>query len=159
MAKYWITNGSNRIEPIVNPIAAACREGFVPTDVHLLDNPAVADVSAAASSLMKTVVTAAGGDEPAVSVETIEDETDFDAIVSYLTDAIEAAGAADAEVAVDITPGRKFWSFISFQSGVRHGVDHLYYIHLDGEYFGEAFPTIPRTAIELYDFTEVLDAG
>ena len=59
-------------------------------------------------------------------------------------------------VALRAEIGREFWSIISFQAGLRYEADHLYYIHLEGEYFGESFPTIPRTAIELVDFTEVL---
>lgn len=157
--RHWITNGTTSLEPIVNPLAGACHEGFVPTHIHVLDNPGVEDVTESATTLMKTVVTAAGGEEPDVSVQTIEEETDFDAIATYLSSTIAEAREDDVSVAVDITPGRKFWSFISFQSGVRHDVDHLYYVHLDGSYFGEPFPTIPRTAIDLYDFTEVLDAG
>lgn len=156
--RHWVTTSTTRLEPIVNPMAAACRDGFVPTHVSILDNPGVHGVTEAAETLIKTVVTAAGGTTPTVSVETIDDETDYAAIVDYLADAVGSAKEDGAEVAIDITPGRKFWSFISFQAGLRHGVDHLYYVHLDGEYFGESFPTIPRTAIELVDFTEVLDA-
>lgn len=158
MHQSWITNGSNRVEPVVNPIAAACEAGYRPTDVRLLTNDAIDDITREAIELIKTVVTAAGGDEPAVTTTHLDPETDFDGIVAYLNEAIDAAEAADGEVAVDITPGRKFWSVISFQVGVSRDVDHLYYIHLDDGFFGESFPTIPRTAIELYDFTEEIDA-
>lgn len=158
MERVWITNGSTSIPPVINPLAAACHGGYVPTAMHLLSNPTIDAVTESVTSMAKTVVTAAGGDEPAVEVTTIDEETDFEAIATYLADTTDEAQANDAEVAIDITPGRKFWSFISVQSGLHHDVDHLYYIHIDGEYFGETFPTIPRTAIELYDFTEVLDA-
>ena len=159
MPRHWITNGSNRLEPIVNPIAAACEAGYVPTDVHLLSNSTIEGITDAAPSLIKTVVTAAGGEEPDVSVSTVEPETDFAGIVTYLNEAIDAAESDNGEIAIDITPGRKFWSVISFQVGVTRDVDHLYYILLDGDYFGESYPTIPRTAIDLYDFTEEIDAS
>jgi hypothetical protein len=157
MTRLWITNGSTSVAPIVNPLTAACEAGYVPTDVYVLDNPVIADVTDAATSLMKTVVTAHGGAEPEVTVETIADETDFDAILAYLRSALEAGDEADAEIAVDITPGRRFWSIISFQAGLKHGVEHLYYSHVQTEsYFGDCYPMIPRTAVTLIDFTEVL---
>ena len=155
MTRLWITNGSTSIEPVINPLSAACHEDYLPTHVHVLDNPYIEDVTDQATSMIKTIVTTNGGEEPEIDVETIEDERDFEAIVTYLRDAI-TSGGDDAEIAIDVTPGRKFWSIISFQAGLRYEADHLYYIHLEGEYFGESFPTIPRTAIELVDFTEVL---
>lgn len=157
MASHWITNGSTSSAPVINPLAAACRAGYAPTHIHLLDNPAIAAVTEEVTSLGKTVVTAHGGDEPEISVTTIEDETDFPAIITYLTNAIETAQTADAEVAVDVTPGRKFWSIISFRAGLRYEVDHLYYIHVKSDdYFGQVYPTIPRPAVELVDFVEVI---
>lgn len=157
MDRVWITNGSTSIAPVVNPLTAACHDGYVPTDIYVLDNPIIDEVTDAATSLMKTIVTAQGGDEPSITIETIDTETDFDAIIAYLQSAIEAGGDANAEIAVDITPGRRFWSVISFQAGLKHDVDHLYYSHVKSEdHFGECYPTIPRTAIELIDFTEVI---
>lgn len=156
MERLWITNGSTSVAPVVNSVSAACREGFVPTDVRLLSNPTIADVTDRAVTQLKTVVTAHGGDEPAVTVEPIEDETDFEAIVATVQEAIAEGRAAGAAVAVDLTPGRKFWSSLSFQAGIDADVDHLYYLHVDtGEYYGQPEPLLPRTAVDLVDFTEV----
>jgi hypothetical protein len=157
MERVWITNGSTRVAPVVNPLIAACHDGYAPSDIYVLNNPIIDDVTEAATSLMKTVVTAHGGDEPSITVETIDEETDFEGITAYVRSAIEAADAANADIAVDISPGRRFWSVISFQAGITHDVDHLYYSHVKTEeYFGETYPTIPRTAIDLIDFTEVI---
>ena len=157
MERVWITNGSTSIPPVVNPLTAACHEEYVPTDIFLLENPGITDVTEPAASLMKTIVTAYGGEEPEITVETIDEETNFDAILAYLQSAIDAGREADADVAVDITPGRRFWSIISFQAGLTHDVDHLYYSHVKSEdYFGESYPTIPRPSLDLIDFTEVL---
>ena len=157
MDRVWITNGSTSIAPVVNPLIAACHDEYVPTDIYVLNNPIIDDVTDASTSLMKTVVTAHGGDEPSITVETIDEETDFEAITAYLQSAIEAGNDANADIAVDISPGRRFWSVISFQAGLTHDVDHLYYSHVKTEaYFGETYPTIPRTAITLIDFTEVI---
>ncbi len=155
MEKIWITNGSTSIPPVVNPLTAACDQGCVPTDIFVLNNPHIADVTESVTTMMKTVVTAHGGPEPEITVETIDDELDFEAILEYLWSAIEAGKDMDAEIAVDVTPGRKFWSSISFRAGFKYDVDHIYYAHVPGAYFGELYPTIPRTSIELIDFTEV----
>jgi hypothetical protein len=157
MERLWITNGSTRIAPVANPLNAACDAGYIPTDIYLLDNPQVHDITTSVETLAKTIVTAHGGEEPAITIETIDDELDFDAIVHYLQSAIEAGQDAGAEVAVDVTPGRKFWSIISFQAGRKYEVDHLYYVHLKtSDYFGEIYPNIPRPTLDLIDFTEVL---
>ena len=157
MDRVWITNSSTRIAPVVNPLIAACHDECVPTDIYILNNPIIDDVTDAATSLMKTVVTAHGGDEPSITVETIDEETDFEAITAYLRSAIEAGTDANADIAVDISPGRRFWSVISFQASIRHDVEYIYYSHVETEaYFGETYPTIPRTAINLIDFTEVV---
>lgn len=155
MKRIWITNGSTSIAPVVNPLAAACHEGYVPNTIHILENPLISEVTESVTTMMKTIVTAAGGEEPEITVKQIDDEVDFDAIISYLQNAIASGEDEDTEVAVDVTPGRKFWSIISFQAGISQDVDHLYYIHLEtGEYFGQVYPEIPRTAINLIDFTE-----
>lgn len=156
MERVWITNGSTSVAPIVNPLAAACHEGYRPTDIYLLENPGITDVTESAMSLMKTVVTAYDGSEPEITAELIDDETDFEAIIDYLRRSIEAGTEADAEVAIDVTPGRKFWSAISFRAGFAYEVDHVYYAHLEtDDHYGRCYPTIPRTAIDLIDFTEV----
>ena len=157
MERVWITNGSTSIAPIVNSLTAACEDGFLPTDIYMLSNPQIDEVTEQATTLMKTIVTAKDGVEPSVTVTEIEDETDFDEISMYLQSAIEAGQEAGAEIAVDITPGRRFWSVISFRAGLKYDVKHLVYTHVTSErYFGECYPEIPRTAIELIDFTEVL---
>jgi hypothetical protein len=54
------------VAPIVNPLNAACHDGFVPTDIYVLSNPGIDDVTERAASMMKTVVTANDGPEPIV---------------------------------------------------------------------------------------------
>lgn len=156
MKRVWITNGSTSVAPVVNPLIAACHQEFVPTDIHILDNPGISDVTNSTTSLMKTVVTAHGGDEPDVEIHQIDEELDFPGIITYLQSTIDAGKNVDAEIAVDVTPGRKFWSIIGFRAGFEYDVDHIFYSHIKSSaFFGETYPTIPRTAFELIDFTEV----
>ncbi len=157
MERVWITNGSTSVAPVVNAVHAACHQGFVPTHVHVLGNPGIEDVIPDVESMLTAIVDAHDGTGPEIAVTHLDDELDFDGIVSYLRTNIEAAQAAGAAVAVDVTPGRKFWSFISFQAGIDLGVDHLYYVHVTSDtHFGSTFPTIPRPALRLIDFQEEL---
>lgn len=157
MERVWITNGSTSIPPVVNPLIAACHEGYLPTDVYILDNPSIAPVTDAATEMIENVLTHYSGGDPEVTISSIEDEADFDAISDFVTGHIDQAQSVGADVAVDVTPGRKFWSIFSFRAGLLFEVDRLYYLHvLSDEYFGQCYPTIPRTATELIDFTELI---
>lgn len=157
MERVWITNGSTGLAPIVNPLAAACHRGYVPDRVYFLDNPSIADRTDTTVSMIKSVVTAHDGAEPDVEVHSLDEELDFDGIIAYLQSAITTAREAGGDVAIDVTPGRKFWSIISFRAGFEYDVDHLYYVHLKSSHFYElCYPEIPRTAIDLVDFTEVV---
>lgn len=155
MTRIWITNGSTSVAPVVNPLVAACDEGYIPARIHILDNAEITDVTDSVQTMMKTIVTAHGGGEPTIATTTIEDELDFTAIHEYLRSTIQDGTTDDDTVAVDVTPGRKFWSSLSFRAGFKYDADHIFYIHVPGEYFGELYPTIPRQSIELIDFTEV----
>lgn len=155
MERVWITNGSTSLPPVVNSLTAACDQKYVPTDIYLLNNPKIADVMESVETIIKTVVMDHCGDEPEITVEAIEDELDFEGLLSYLRSAIKNRKEADTEIATDVTLCRKFWSSISFRAGFEYDADHIYYVHALGAYFGELYPKIPRTAIDLLDFTEV----
>lgn len=155
MTRVWVTNGSTTVEGVVNPVAAACEEGFVPDTVRLLTNPGLEDVTPRITDLLETIVTAYGDEEPTIEVRSIASETNFEAIVAHFRDGIAYARDRDGSVAVDVTPGRKYMSAIALQVGLREGADHVYYLHVPGAYFSRLYSTIPRTALELYDFTEV----
>jgi hypothetical protein len=140
---------------VVNPVIAACEEGYVPGELHLMTNPGLEESTARITELLDLVVTGYGVDEPSIELDPIEDETDFEAITDYFRSRIEAAQAAGDDVAVDMTPGRKYMSAIALQVGIRFDADHVFYVHIPSDYFRRFYPTIPRPAVELYDFTEV----
>lgn len=157
MSRYWVTAGSTTVEAVANPLTAACTErGYVPTDIFVLDNPGLGDTVEATTEFMKAVVEAHGGDTPTITTTTVEDETDFRAVGDHYRAAIDQAKEHDAEVAVDVTPGRKFMSAIAFQAGLQFDADHAFYLYVEsGDLFGRLYPDLPRTATTLYDFTEV----
>lgn len=142
---------------MVNSLNAACEQGFVPDQLYVIENPGVEDQVSRALELATTIITAYDGDEPEIHLTTLETEVAFDRILSHVRDAIDEIHAEGGEVAVDITPGRKFMSAIAFAAGMRYDADHVYYFYLRStEFFGHLYPDMPRTASHLYDFTEEL---
>lgn len=141
---------------ILNPLTAACDEGFVPDEARILSNPGVADSVSAASDMFEVIIDAYGGNAD-VSQHELDHETDFRDIIQFYRSAIEKAKENGDTIAVDVTPGRKFMSAIAFQAGFRFGADHVFYFHRKaGGYYGQYYAEIPRTATDLIDFTEVM---
>lgn len=144
------------IPGILNPLNAACDNGYIPDEARILSNPGVADSVDAASEMFDTIIDSYGGDAE-ISQHSLTSETDFSQIIEFYRSAIEAAKENGDTIAVDVTPGRKFMSAIAFQAGFRFEADHVYYFHRRaGGYHGQFYAEIPRTATDLIDFTEVL---
>lgn len=157
MPTAWITTSSTHVEAVVNSLNAACDRGFVPDELHLIENPGVTEQVDRALALATTIITAYDGDEPEIHLTALDSEVEFDRIHTHVRDAIERVHDDGGEVAVDITPGRKFMSAIAFAAGLRYEADHVFYFYLGSpEYFGRLYPDMPRTATHLYDFTEEL---
>jgi hypothetical protein len=162
MDTVWITTGSTTVEAMINPLAAACNgdgidQPFVPDTIYFLDNPGLGDALSDAKTLTRELLEQHGVESPSIRTHTIEHETDFDALVEYFQVTVETARKNDAEIAIDVTPGRKFMSVFAFNAGTTYDVDHIFYLYLNSsEYFNRIYQTIPRTAVELFDFTEVL---
>jgi len=162
MDSVWVSSGSTTIEAMVNPIAAACagdgiEDAYIPDTVYFLDNPGLGDTLSEVQAITRTILQQHGVADPTVETTHIEHETDFAGIVSHFQSAIEDAHAAGADVAVDVTPGRKFMSVIAFNAGTTYDADHVFYFYLkSSDYYSRVYPEIPKPAAELYDFTEVL---
>ena len=157
MGFTWITNGSTSLAAVINPLAGGCDQGFIPDSIYFLDNPGIEHRTSRVKTMMKTIVTAHGGEEPTIEVTSLEDELSFTSIVEFIQSSVDNARLSNDEIAIDVTPGRKFWSIISFRAGFKYDVDHVYYSHLKSQdFYGRCYPEIPRPAIELIDFTEVL---
>ena len=140
---------------MTNPLLAACEDGYVPDSIRILSNPTVQQNVTPVVPFLETIITEYDGDAT-IDIQTIPEETAFASIGEFFRAGIERVGEDD-HVAVDITPGRKFMSAIAFQAGIRYGADHVFYLLLDSsKFYGQVFPTIPRPAVDLIDFTEVV---
>jgi hypothetical protein len=162
MDNVWVSSGSTTIEAMINPIAAACAgddldEPFIPDTVHFLENPGLGDALSEATTIIETILEQYGVEDPTVETTRIDHETEFSEIVSHYQSTIQAAHNAEANVAVDVTPGRKFMSVIAFNAGTTFDADHIFYFYLkSSDYYSRVYPEIPKPATQLYDFTEVL---
>ena len=81
MVTAWLTTMSTNLEAVLNPLLAACENGFQPDELHVLDNPGVGDEFDDIISMMEHVVVEYGGDEPELFITTLESETDFQALL------------------------------------------------------------------------------
>ena len=154
MTRLWISPGSTTTGSVVDPLCAACEDGFVPDTLVFVQNPKVA---AKMEDIAEVAEKAVGvyGEVPEVRFENTEEETDFAGYYEVIRDTIEEAKKDGAEVAINITPGRKYMSGIAMQTGVQNGADHVFYLLIEtSEYYNEVYHNIPSTASKLYDFTE-----
>jgi hypothetical protein len=155
MSNTWVTTASSNVQSMTNSLIAACDHGFVPEDIHILEMADVAQQVDQAIDDASRTIRAYEGEDPEVHFTAIDEEVDFERIHDHVRSAIEEAKEAGDEVAVDITPGRKFMSAIAFATGMRYDADHVFYLYISStDYFGRLYPEIPRTATNLYDFTE-----
>lgn len=156
MTDAWLTTMSTNLEAVINPLVAACEEGFRPDELHVLENPGVGEQFEDITSMMAEVVTEYGGDDPTLAVTQLESETEFQRIVEHFKEPIARIQADGGTAAVDVTPGRKFMSAIAFQAGIQFGADHVFYAYVSSsQFYGRLYPNVPRPVVTLYDFTEV----
>jgi len=156
MVDAWLTTMSTNLEAVINPLAAACEDGFVPDELHVLENPGVTDQFDDITSMMERVVIEYGGDAPELSATRLDEETDFQRIVEHFREPISRLHDDGGTAAVDVTPGRKFMSAIAFQAGMQFEADHVYYLYIsNNRFYGRLYPDVPRPMTEFIDFTEV----
>lgn len=156
METAWITTSSTRVESVVNSFIAACDDGFVPDRLYHMITPEVEDTMEQVQAVAAETATAYGGDGLEIRTTELQTELDFESIHSHVKAAVDEVQADGGELAVDITPGRKFMTAIAFAAGMRYGADHVYYLYLDPREYGLLYPELPRTGVQLYDFTEIL---
>lgn len=156
MVDAWLTTMSTNLEAVINPLAAACENGFLPDELYVLENPGVSEQFDDITSMMERVVIEYGGEAPGLSVTHLDTETDFRRIVEHFQKPIAQIHEEGGTAAVDVTPGRKFMSAIAFQAGIQFDADHVFYLYIaNNQFYGRLYPDVPRSVLELFDFTEV----
>lgn len=160
--KVWITTVGKSPFAVINPIWMVCRKGeFIPERVYLIWNNAVMDIKKAVEGSIKIILKNYGVSEPEIiadeSVKVRED--DFKRFKEVLRDICNKELEEGNEVAIDMTPGRKFMSALSMALGFRklNPVHRVYYLHLiDQRYQNKPLILIPFALQKLYDMRREL---
>jgi len=155
--KVWITTVGTSVFAVVNPLWAACiHDGFAPERIHLLKNTRVEhnvpEVRAWLTRILKCY-----GVEPEF-VEHEGDEDDMSAFARLLRGVVESEKGN--EIAIDMTPGRKFMSAYAMFAGLMFGVSKVYYLHLyDLTYQNQAYVLIPFNHQKLVNVLDYARGG
>lgn len=152
----WITTAGTSPFAAINSIwAAIIHEDFKPKRIHILANDFVVK-----KKYLEQVVQGCehlmNGYDLSVEIKTHEfEETDFSSYFKRLQALVKEEKMAGNEVAIDMTPGRKYMSAFSMYLGVgediSHKADRIYYHHLLDLSFGAyPYPLIPSNLRHLY---------
>lgn len=155
--KVWISTASTSTFAVINTLwAAIIQEDYLPEKIHLLANDyVVAKGFLKNAELGCKLICQEYGIKTTVKTHEFR-ETDFSSLAQLLGAIVGAEKQIGNEVAIDITPGRKFMSAFSMYMGVGRAIeqqaDRIYYHHLlDFAFKDFPYPLIPANIRRLYD--------
>nr|MDO8080268.1 hypothetical protein [Candidatus Freyarchaeota archaeon] len=159
--RVWITTIGESRFAVINPVWAACvygKESFIPERVHLFKNRRVEHNVAPVKEWITRILKPYGidaGKEDFFQVHDA-DEDDIDGFAVAFRGVVEAEAGVGNEVAIDITPGRKFMSAYAMLVGKECKVRKIYYLHLYNisDYRDKAFILIPLDQQNLINLLE-----
>lgn len=154
----WITTVGTSSFAVINTLWAACElEGYVPQKVYIVANGKVENEVKVVNDWIERILKGYGS---AAIIERIHaDEVDFMNFSRILSNCITEEKKKGNQVAIDMTPGRKFMSAFSMFNGLaKDGADRVYYLHLSDviKYKNRSFIEIPANEQKLYDMKKVL---
>ncbi len=160
--RVWITVVGMSPFAVVNPLWAACRQdNFVPERIYLLVNEKVKKKGNVdrVREILDTLISEFGIRAEIKEVEA--EETDFKRFAETIGGILKEEKQAGSEVAVDMTPGRKFMSAFAMYLGIGESVadkaDRVYYLHLiDTSYMDKPYIEIPLPKQELFEMKSYL---
>jgi hypothetical protein len=160
--KVWISTVGWSSFAVINPLWAACffenELHFVPEKVVLLNNAGEDPVIKKNLEIVKPwiirILKEYGINEP--EIESVEaNEGNMNDFVDVFNRIIKKY--RDDQIAIDMTPGRKFMSSIAMNIAVKHQVEKLFYLQLWGrEYLNRPFIMIPFPNQKLINILEFL---
>lgn len=156
--RVWVTVVGRSRFAVINTVWSACIwDSFVPQCVHLVKNTLVEDNVKAVREWVKKILSVYGVPSPSFE-EHDSDEDDMNSFADILRNVVQNVVSEGNEVAVDITPGRKFMSAFAMILGQKFRVPKLYYLHLyDPSYVDKPFVLIPFNLQKLVNLAELLD--
>ncbi|MBC7086203.1 MAG: hypothetical protein H5T43_07560 [Methanomethylovorans sp.] len=150
-SKYWITFIGSSPFAVINTVWAACKEGYVPDSLMLFVNEELSETSInTVRQWLPIVLVEYGIKEPSIRTLNVN-ETGFHEIKDFYGSCISSF-KEKGEIAVDITPGRKYMSAIAMAAGISENANHVYYLHLkDSLYQDKPLSLIPAHKCQLID--------
>ena len=160
--KVWITAVGKSPFAVINPIWMSCKSGeFIPERVYMIWNENVSHQRKLVERGVSIILKRHGVRDPEIIADkrTKVKENDFTGFKSLLEMIRDKELERGSEIAVDMTPGRKFMSALLMGLGFgRRTVQRVYYLHLSDErYLNTPLPLIPVKIQKLYEMRSELD--
>ncbi|HID26950.1 MAG TPA: hypothetical protein EYP22_03835 [Methanosarcinales archaeon] len=160
--KIWLTTIGMSTFAVVNTLWAACKQdNYIPQRVYLVKNDIVESKGKVKEVLdwMKRILKEYDVDAEFVFIDA--DENNFKEFAKKIREAVRKEKLDDNEIAIDMTPGRKFMSAFSMYLGlgkdVKYHADLVYYLHLiDMSYKDYPYMQIPMHLQKLYEMKKEL---
>lgn len=163
--KVWLTTVGTSPFAVVNTLWAACKdkeENYVPERIYLIKNEIVERGGhvAKVKKWIEKIVTEFGVEEVEIKEENANEE-EFKTFAKTIGNIVKKEKEEGNEIAVDMTPGRKFMSAFVMYLGIGEGVDpkadRVYYLHLtDMSYKDKPYIEIPMPKQKLYEVRNYL---
>ncbi len=154
--RTWITNVDRRfLFSTINPLWAACvLDGFIPEKVILITGRGLEEKTESIKKWLASIIQGYGK-EP-IFEECMFDEDDINSYYDSFVHLIEKEKGN--EIALDITPGRKFMSAIMMSGGLKMKISRVYYLHLtDYSFVERPFVIIPLACQKLKNIRELVE--
>jgi len=139
--KYWISFIGSSPFAVINTIWAACKvDNYCPDKfVFLVNKKLKQEWIDAVISWVPLILSEYSSKAPAIILHEFK-ETDFSTIKDTYEELV-CSFKEKGQVAIDITPGRKYMSAIAMEAGISRNADHIYYLHLkDYRYENSPYP-------------------
>lgn len=150
--RYWISFIGSSPFAVINTIWAACKvDRYVPDHfIFLVNKELEAEWIDTVQKWVPLIISEYSSKCPEITLHEFI-ETDFSTLKETYGELV-CRLKEKGQVAVDITPGRKYMSAIAMETGISQKVDHVYYLHLnDHHYEHSPYPLVPLTRNELLD--------
>ncbi len=154
--RTWITNVDRRfLFSTINPLWAACvLDSFIPEKVILITGGGLERKTESIRTWLTSIIQGYGK-EP-IFEECMLDEDDINSYYNSFVHLIKKE--KENEIALDITPGRKFMSAIMMSGGLKLKISRVYYLHLkDYSFVERPFVTIPLAYQKLKNIRELVE--
>ena len=163
--KVWVTTVGKRPFAVLNTIWYLVRKGeYIPERIYLIWNDFVEKEKELVKELIRALLESYGVNPEIIANDSVKvNEDDFHNLIKTLARIRDKELEEGNEIAVDVTPGRKFMSALSMYLGVagdlKKKVHRVYYLHLkDSRFVDKPLVLIPFSVQKCYEMRRELDA-